>query len=156
MNISIRHATLDDLSAIQEIFVGAVRYVSNKDYTSEQIEVWAMAVENVARWEEKIQTQYFIVAEIAGATVGFASLERDDYFDLLYVHKDHLRKGVANALYQAIETASKAAGSGILRTDVSITARPMLERKGFELLHENRNLLHGVEIINYRMEKKMG
>lgn len=151
--IQLRTAKLEDLAAIQQLFVDAVRTICKKDYTTEQINVWASAAENTSRWSYKIETQYFLVAEIADEIVGFASLENGAYFDLLYVHKDHLRKGIANSLYQAIETASKERGSATITADVSITARHLLERKGYQLIQENKNTIHGVEIINFKMTK---
>ncbi len=38
--------------------------VNAKDYTSEQIEVWATGADNIQRWKNAIIEQYFIAAEI--------------------------------------------------------------------------------------------
>ena len=155
-HIVLRKAKLADLEKILSLFVEAVRHICKKDYNAEQIDIWAAAIDNKAAWVKRIEQHYFLVAIIESEIVGFASLENGNYLDLLYVHKNHLRKGVANSLYQAMETASKEQGCTYLTTDVSITARPMLEQKGFSLLQENKNLIGGVEVINFKMQKKFG
>lgn len=155
-HIKLRKAKLADLEKILSLFVEAVRHICKKDYGTEQIDIWADAANNKAAWIKRIEQHFFLVATIDTEIVGFASLENGNYLDVLYVHKDHLQKGIANSLYQAMETASKEQGCTCLITDVSITARPMLERKGFSLLKENKNLIGGVEIINFRMQKKYG
>jgi putative acetyltransferase len=67
------------------------------------------------------------------------------------VHKDFVRKGVASKLYNELKLESLRQGFYKLQSDVSITARPFFEAKGFEVIKENIKVVNGVELVNYRM-----
>lgn len=151
--MKIRKADLKDLAAILDVFEMSIRVLCEEDYTKEQIEVWAMAGEKTEKWRTRIELQYFLVATIDEKIVGFAALEGWNYVDLMYIHPDFTGQGIASQLYEQLEQAAKANGSGYLLSDVSITARPFVEQRGFRLLHPNQNLIGGVEIINFRMRK---
>lgn len=152
----IKHAELNDLAAIQKLFVETIETVCSNDYSQEQIAVWASSVENKKRWTEKLMKQYFLIAEIDNKIVGFASLENNTYLDLMYVHKNYQRQGVANKLYIEIEAKAIEQGATLLTSDVSITARSFFEKKGFKIIAEQKNDINGVEIINYKMTKYLG
>lgn len=147
----IRQANADDLEEILNLFVDTINNTCKNDYTKEQIEVWTSSVQNEKKWESKIRTQYFIVAELNKEIVGFGSLENENYIDLIYVHKDHLRKGIANQILDSLKNKAQEYGNKNLTSDVSETARPFFERNGFSVVKENEFDLRGVVISNYRM-----
>ncbi|MGY6648909.1 GNAT family N-acetyltransferase [Wenyingzhuangia sp. IMCC45574] len=153
MKISLRKANLQDLKEIQQLFVESINHTCNKDYNTQQIKVWTASVKKIEKWSSKLTSQYFIVAETQHKIIGFASLEQGNYFDLLYVHKDFLRKGVASLLYNNIKKEALLSGFQKLHTKASITAVPFFKTKGFTIKTENKNRLNGVEIINYDMEQ---
>ena len=152
-NIKIRRATLDDLSAMQELYVETIRSTCKKDYDQAQIDVWTASVENEARWKEAVTQQYFLVATTHPTIVGFGSLKNGDFIDFMYVHKDYVRQGIAERLYQELENEAKRLGHAQIAADVSKTARPFFEKKGFQVVRENKRHIKGVEITNYRMVK---
>ena len=153
--ILIRHARPNDLTAIQELFVDTIEAVCRYDYSPEQIAVWTSSIENTKRWTDKLMKQYFLIAEIDNRIVGFASLENNEYFDFMYVHKDYQRQGIADNLYSEIEAKAIKHGATLLTSDVSITARPFFEKKGFKIMAEQRNDIKCVEVINYKMIKEL-
>lgn len=148
----IRSATIGDLKAIQQLFVETIQYTCCNDYSPAQIDVWTASVQQVEKWEHKINTQYFIVLEIGAEIAGFGSLEGEDYIDLLYVHKNYLRKGVASKIFDALQKKAQEYEDKVLSSDVSKTARAFFERKGFVVKRENIVELKGVQLSNYRME----
>jgi putative acetyltransferase len=152
--ITLRHANIDDLPEMQALYVETIKSTCKKEYNQEQIFVWTSSVENKARWKEALTHQYFLIAEVENNIVGFGSLENGDYLDFMYVHKDYLRQGIADKLYQALENESQRLECTIMTSDVSKTARPFFEQKGFKVLKENINIIRGVEIVNYRMIKE--
>lgn len=87
--------------------------------------------------------------------VGFASLADGDYVDILYVHKDFQKQGIASKLLSELERKAKTLEVDLIRSDVSITARPFFEHKGYVLLRVNINHIKGVNLINYKMTKKL-
>lgn len=151
--ISIRHAQLSDLREMQEMFVDTIRAICREDYSPEQINAWTSAVGNTKRWNDKLTLQYFLIAEQGNKIVGYASLENNDYLDFMYVHKDYQRQGIANILYAEIEREAIKRKATALRSDVSITAKPFFEKKGFITLEPQTNIIAGVEILNYKMLK---
>lgn len=153
--ILLRPATLEDLPELLVLFQGVIRSTCRNDYSPVQIEVWTSSAANTDRWENSINKDLFLVAELNDKIIGFASLQGTNYFDFLYVHKDHLRKGIASQLYHAIERKALKGGSRTLCADVSITAKPFFLKQGFQVVHENRNVIKEIVLINYRMVKEL-
>ncbi len=154
-SIPVRRAKPDDLAEILQLFEEAIRFACKKDYTAEQIEAWVASRENTARWEKAINQQYFLVAEIERQIAGFASLENSTYLDFMFVHPAYLGLGIAKELYQQIEKEARKQGSDLIYSNVSLTARSFFEKQGFLTVKTNCNQIRGVEIVNYRMEKKL-
>ncbi len=154
-NISIRLAKLDDLKEMQKIFVDTITTVCSSDYDEQQIRVWVSGVNNTERWKKIMIEQYVIVAEKAEEILGFATLNKESYIDLLYVHKDYQRQGIAKLLLDRITKEARRLGYSKLNSDVSKTARPFFAKNGFVQLSEQTNIRQGVELINYKMTKQL-
>lgn len=107
-----------------------------KDYTNDQLKVWASSAVDRERWLAKIQSQFFLVAERDETIVGFGSLEEHDSIDLLYVHQDYQRTGIADKILNALLSKSKGDGATLVKADVSKTARAFFESRGFRLVRE--------------------
>jgi len=153
--IVIRHVKISDLAEMQEMFVNTISAICKYDYSADQIRVWTATIENSQRWIDKLTSQYFRIAELENKIVGYASLEHNDYLDFLYVHKDYQRMGIANSLYAEIEEEAIKRKATILNSDVSETARPFFEKKGFNVMTPQKNIIKDVEIINYKMMKRL-
>ena len=153
--ITIRLANISDLTEIQEMFVDTIATICKDDYSPEQIKAWTSSIENTQRWTDILTLQYFLIAELDNKIVGYISLHNNNYIDLLYVHRDYQRQGIADKLYFEIEKEAICNKGTFLHSDVSKTARPFFEKKGFIVLKEQTNIRQGVEIINYKMTKKL-
>lgn len=149
----IRPSNLSDLTEMQEMFVDTISTICKHDYSPEQIIVWTSSIENTKRWTDKLSSQYFLIAELNNKIVGFASLQNKNYFDLLYVHKDFQRQGIASRLYTEIENEAIKRESTILSSDVSKTARQFFEKKGFQIIAPQIVVIKHVELVNYKMSK---
>ena len=153
MKITTRRTELADLEQLQALFVDTIRATCSDDYSEDQINAWISSIENHDRWKRLITHQFSIVAETDGIIVGLAALDDPEYLDFLYIHKDFQRQGIANLLFDELKLESLHQGHYKLISDVSITARPFFESKGFEVVKENRKEIRGVELINYRMKE---
>ena len=153
MDLKFRQANLNDLEEIQELFVETIKSSCQNDYNKQQINAWVNSVENKERWKSILANQYFLIAEIENKMVGYGSLENGNYLDLMYVHKDFLRKGIAKMIFEKLKDKSIELGFDKLTSDVSKTARPFFETKGFKVIRENKNIIKDVEIINYHMSQ---
>jgi len=110
---------------------------------------------DVNAWAVRCAQGQTFVAQIDTIPVGFMSLEPDGHLDLLYVHAQHQRQGIASALLSRVESAARDQGLTRLFTESSITARAFFERRGFRMIAPQRVSMRGQEFINYRMEKAL-
>lgn len=154
--MKIRTAGIEDLPALHQLYTETIRHTCKNDYNADQIDVWVSSIENTSRWINAITTQYFLVAEIDHQLAGFASLKDGNYLDFMYVNKDFLRRGVANKLFQELLREATRLKTNGLSSDVSKTARPFFEKKGFKVVKKNTNLIKGIEIVNFRMVLEFG
>jgi putative acetyltransferase len=151
----IRKGQLEDLAELQLLFVETIKSVCKTDYNSEQIEVWTNSIKNKKRWNEIMINQFVLVAQIENRIVGFTSLDKGNYIDLLYVHRDYQEQGIARKLYTNIEELAKQQGQIELKSDVSKTAKPFFEKVGFKVLNEQIVVRQNIELINFKMTKKL-
>ncbi|MCJ0743589.1 GNAT family N-acetyltransferase [Pedobacter montanisoli] len=149
----IRKGQQHDLAELQKLYVETITTICYADYDKQQIEAWISGVENLQRWNTILTKQIILVAQYADKIVGFATLDRGHYIDLFYVHKDYQRQGIANKLYMNIENIAKQQKQTELISDVSKTARPFFENKGFSVQKEQHVYVKGVELTNYKMIK---
>ncbi|WP_066224752.1 GNAT family N-acetyltransferase [Formosa haliotis] len=155
MDIKIRQATAEDLTAITTLFKDTVTTINSKDYNEKQITAWASVANDTAIWMERIENLYFIVAELDSKIVGFAYLKKGYYLDGLFVHKDHQREGIASALLRTIESQVMIEDFPEIRTDISITALPFFENKYYEIIKKQKKNLNGVVFVNYIATKTL-
>jgi len=145
-----------DLEALITLFRESVRRVARRDYTQAQVEAWAPGDVDRAEWARRRAASETLIAERDGAILGFAGLAADGLVDMMYVHADQQRRGIAGALLRRIEESARARGLARLHADSSITARPFFERHGFRVLAEQTVTRRGETLTNYRMEKVLG
>jgi len=156
INPQIREAKNSDLKDLQELYKSTIDTVCKKDYTAAQRKAWKSGILDINRWTEAIKSQYFLIAEINDTIAGFGSLKGGEYIDFLYVSKNHLRQGIANSIYLHLEKTALKKQKLELISDVSITAKPFFESKGFKVQQKNRIVKNSVELFNFRMTKILG
>lgn len=99
ITITIRKGHPDDLSELQQLFSDTVSNICRVDYNAKQIEAWISGIENTQRWKNILTNQLVLVTHDKEKITGFCTLDKGNYIDLLYVHKDHQRQGIASKLY---------------------------------------------------------
>jgi putative acetyltransferase len=151
----IRDYNRGDAAAITRLFYETIRFVNLQDYSEQQVRAWAPAVPDPEIWHSRMSERYTLVAEENGQIIAFAELERDGHLDMFYCRKDVIRRGVGRSLYRAVEL--KAMGLGLERifADASLTARPFFEHCGFSILYKQTVTRGGIELSNFRMEKRL-
>lgn len=154
--MQLRNAKKTDLDDVLNLFENTVERICIGDYTIPQVEAWLSLVQKRREvWSEKLESQYFILAERGETLVGFGSLDKGTYIDFMYTHYQYQGKGVASGIYRALEEEALRLESTVLQSDVSITARPFFEYLGFKVIRKNENHIKGENLINYRMEKSL-
>lgn len=154
----IRKGQLADLAELQMLFLDSITEICKADYSDDQIEAWTSDTKSNKdrqRWVDILTKQFVLVAQINNEIVGFVTLDNGNYIDLLYVHKNHQREGIAEGLYKNIENEARRQNQSFLTSNVSKTARPFFEKVGFEVTKKQTVLRQNVELTNYKMEKKI-
>ena len=134
----VRGYQMSDCKEITELFYNTVHTINAKDYTKEQLDVWATGQADLEKWNQSLQEHYSIVAIDNKIIVGFGDIDKDGYLDRLFVH--------CNQLEQAVD--------GKITTYASITAKPFFEKRGYKVVKERQVERQGIFLTNYVMIKE--
>lgn len=148
--MQIRRYTPADCPAMAALFYDTVHRVNCRDYTPEQLDVWATGQVDLESWNRSFLAHHTLVAMKDGVLVGFGDMDSTGYLDRLYVHADYQGQGIATALCDALEKAVP----GPITTHASITARPFFESRGYRVVKAQQVQRQGILLTNYVMEKK--
>lgn len=148
MDIRIYQPT--DCQETAELFYQTVHTINAKDYTKEQVNVWATGEIDLEAWNESLMNNYTIVAAQDGVIIGFGDIDQTGCVDRLFVHKDYQGMGVASEICDQLE--KRFYGRHVF-THASITAKPFFEKRGFSLVKEQEVEKSGIHLTNYVMEK---
>jgi len=116
---------------------------------------WAPDEIDMSIWATKRLSKPTWVAEIDGRIAGFVDLEPDGHIDMLYVHPEFTRRGVATALLAEAERAALRQGNTRMFSEVSLTARRAFEKRGFSELSSQQVTVRGQAMVNLRMERSL-
>lgn len=145
----IREYQTTDCKELRNLFYDTVHTVNARDYTKEQLNVWAPEEADLEEWNRSFLKHYSIVAVLNEIIIGFGDIDDIGYLDRLYVHRDYQRKGVATAVCNELEQSVK----GKIVTHASITSRPFFEKRGYRVIKEQQVERQGIILINFVMEK---
>lgn len=156
INYKFRKATLADIPELKEMYKATLRAVNSADYTPEEIEDWASCGDNTAHLTDLITNLYFLVAlNENNQIIGFTSIQTDGYLHSMFVHKDYQRMGVASFLLSKAEEYATENHIKTITSEVSITAKPFFERKGYWVVEEQKRQANKLCLTNYWMKKEL-
>lgn len=149
--MEIRRYRQSDCWEVTELFYNTVHTVNAKDYTKEELDVWATGREDLKKWNQILQDHFTVVAVDRKIITGFGDIDRTGYLDHLFVHAGYQGKGIATAICDQLENAVQ----GNIVTHASVTARPFFEGRGYEVIKEQRVERQGIFLINFVMLKNL-
>lgn len=147
----IRNYQPSDCEEMAELFYNTVHTINAKDYTKEQLNVWATGQVDLKKWNQSFLDHYSVVAVEGKCIIGFGDIDKTGYLDRLYVHSDYQKQGVATAICDALEQTAH----GNITTHASITARPFFEKRGYKVVKEQQVKRQEILLTNFIMEKEM-
>ncbi len=153
--ISLRPFLPADADALSELYRASIHELAAEDYDEAQIFAWASLGEDEDAFGKRLSEGLTLVAMLEGEIVGFASLKGKDVIDMLYVHPDAARMGVATTLVDALEKLAGARGATSVTTDASETASPFFVRRGYTPLARNTVLVDDEWLANTSMKKDL-
>jgi GNAT superfamily N-acetyltransferase len=175
-DISLRHATPDDLPELQDLVRAATRKLCAGDYTREQIESalhYGMGVD-----PQLIKDRTYFVAEYRGRIVAAGgwsfrrailgphhpyNLRGAERLDPLieparlrafFVHPDFARRGIGRVLLAVCQAGAARAGFTRLELAATITGERLYRHAGFEIVEVLKTVFpDGVAFHGFRMSK---
>lgn len=146
----IREYQSSDCKELTELFYNTVHTVNAKDYTKEQLYVWATGQIDLVKWNQSFQEHYCFVAVNDEIIIGFGDIDKTGYLDRLFVHADYQGKGVATNICNQLEQAVQ----GNIVTHASITARLFFEKRGYKVVKKQQVERQGIFLTNFVMIKE--
>ena len=150
LKITLARYKSSDLSELVTLFCDTVKNVCKNDYTPAQLDAWAGAPDFSA-WEREFSEKYTIVACCDGKIAGFGNIDKHGLLDMLYVHKDFQRRGIASEIATVLEDYPD---TDEITVHASITARGFFEKRGYIAVKENKVRRENEILINYTMIKR--
>jgi putative acetyltransferase len=146
----IRQATLCDAEAICAVHVASIRGLCAADYTAQQIDGWAGAKHPERYRRAMAEGERMFVAEVpsgeaGNVVVGLAGVHGNEV-RAVYVHPDHVGRGVGGALLGALEEQARSDGFETLVLHSTLNARAFYLKHAYrdegETVFELRPGLH--------------
>ena len=130
-DIRVREYRPDDCREVWNLFYNSIHSINAADYSEAQLNAWAPKDMDLHTWNQRLlKNDYAVVAELNGVIAGIGTADDTGYFDLLYVHKDYQRMGIATLIADDIEKRLYHKGAQVITTDASITIKPFFEKRG--------------------------
>lgn len=151
----LRTAVDSDLHLLYGVFKASVGDTCSRHYTQKQINAW-IGKATPGRWKELFESDlHFILAEDTETEkiAGFTSIDTAGYLHSMFVRPEFQRQGVASLLLCAAEQFAAGHHAGSVHSEVSITARPFFERRGYVVEKEQTVVVGEVEMTNFVMRK---
>ena len=155
-DFTIRIAQPADVLELKDLFQDTVLNINRRDYSKAEVEDWASCGNDLSRIKDMIKTHYFIVAtNQQSQIVGFSSITHQGYLHSMFGHKDFQGKGIATILLNEIERYATATGIMRITSEVSLTARPFFEKRGYIVEVEQKRKANQLYLTNFWMAKRL-
>lgn len=155
-DFDIRELSRVDAPRMCEMFRETVLHVNSQDYTREEVEDWASCGDSVEHMEELLSNNRYVGAfDKQNHIIGFSSMNASGYLHSMFVHKEWQKKGIASALLMQVERYAKEYGVSEISAEVSITARPFFEKRGYRVIKVQKQRANKLHLTNYWMKKQI-
>lgn len=153
----IRPYAARDAEGVSRVFRNAVLGIGAVHYSAEQVAAWASRTPSASVVHERASDgrTMLVAADEDDRPVGFIDLEADGHIDLFYCAPELSGSGVAGQLYDAAESAARAAGMVRLYSEASEAALRFFRKRGFVMLHRRDLKIGDVAIHNFAVEKPL-
>ncbi|MDO8649159.1 MAG: GNAT family N-acetyltransferase [Candidatus Peregrinibacteria bacterium] len=151
--MKIRLVRDDDYPEIARLRRQTIRHVNSKDYSEEVIESWSSKI-GTKNFRGSAETCKRWVAVEKEKIIGFCEHTFECEVSRMYVHKEHLRKGVGSRLLEVAEASLKKQGCKEIHIESTVTAKDFYEKNGYIVLEKTLYKGNTKEPI-YKMEKRL-
>ena len=151
--MEVRSFQPEDADRMGEVFHKAVREGAVARYDAEQVAAWSPKAPAGDRWAARLSAADTVLAEDAGVSLGFMTVDGSGYLDLAFVVPEAMGHGVADAIYAVVEGRARARGLRRLTTQASLMAEGFFARHGWTVTERQEVEIGGAVLKNAWMEK---
>ena len=144
----IREYRPSDCKYLAELFYQTVHSINAKDYTDQQLNVWATGNVDINEWNLSLSEHFSLVAIKGGIIAGFGDIDKTGYLDRLYYQSQGIAAAICDKLEHAFEVSK-------ITTHASITAKPFFLHRGYNIIKEQQVIRSNIPLTNYIMEKPL-
>ncbi len=152
---SLRPLLPADAPRLAALLRESVETLAEEFYDEAQRAAWAASAQDEAAFAAKLAQGLTVVALVEKDIAGFATLEKNETIEMLYVHPDFARQGVGAALLGALEKLAAARGTTTLEVEASDAARDFFAKRGFTAQSRNTVEINGEWLGRTRMTKAL-
>lgn len=153
MPFQIRPLDSSDMADLLGVFREAIQISAADDYDQQQRDAWSQA-QSYDSLISVLSEGDTVVAEWDDKLVGFAHRIRD-YINMVFVHPEASRVGIATLLYQHLEDGARIEGITELTTHASLTAHDFFAYMGFASEGQEQAERDGVPLTRHAMRKSL-
>jgi len=149
----IRPLESTDLGELLGVFREAIQISAADQYDQHQRDAWSRAQSHESLISALSEGEA-VVAEWDDALVGFAH-RVNGYINMVFVHPDASRVGIATLLYQHLEDGARVEGITELNAHASLTAHDFFHFMGFTSEGQEEAERDGVRLPRHHMRKSL-
>lgn len=131
--MKIRRARDDDYVEMADLRQSTICSVNARDYPQHVIHSWSSTIGAEDFRETASQCRRWVALENE-ELAGFCEHDSSCEISRVYVHVDHLRKGVGSRLLKVAEDSLKELGCLRVRIESTVSAKAFYEIHGYELV----------------------
>ena len=161
-HLQVRPAVPDDALPVFALHVASIRALGPEAYDPDQVRAWARKDHGPDAYPIEEDDHHFVVAERGEEIAGFGDLvpdseevDADADVRAVYVHPDHVGRGVGAAILAELEGYARGAGVASIGITASLNAVGFYERAGYERLREDAYDTGGTELDVVVLRKEL-
>jgi GNAT superfamily N-acetyltransferase len=148
-SIRFRQARTSDAARILSIKQAAIGSIDSDAYASEQIDAWRPDDDALDDFERAIESDRFVIllAEEDEVAVAYGVLNtKENRIDAVFVHPEHMGKGLASSLVRQFETRAQMADLPELKIVSSKNAKPFYQSLDYWDFGSITRSINGVDV----------
>lgn len=149
--MNIRKFQQGEEHILWDIFYKTIHHINANDYSQNQINAWAPRNFDKSIWHKKVNDINPYVVIHNSTIIAYADIQKNGYIDHFFCHYKYQNKGIGSKLFSHLAMVASKNGIIEMSADVSITARPFFESKGFVVRQEQVISVRGEELVNFKM-----
>ncbi len=149
MSLVIRLMRHEDAQTTQDVIMQAFQRYNAPDFAPEGVQGFTNYASAAAMQNRQHNDHIILIAEQDEKIVGVIESRHHNHISLMFVHPDHMNKGISTALWQKALALCKQAHPGLetITVNASTYAAPIYEKFGFTRDAEGTKTEHGIIVV---------